>query len=108
LEAGPDLGRRIYCLLVAGLAAVERGCLGEGCSFIYLHKQSNRPEVFVSIIVTGGVLVAAPLGPRVAGCLGGISVGRDWALFLEGVAYRSGGAGVWRHRWWLCGGLEFG
>jgi hypothetical protein len=76
-----------------------RGCgLGRTNSFFGGYSLTiDRLDVFVSILVTGGVSVAVPVGPRVAGCLSGISVGRDWACSRRGS--RIVVVGRQRHRW---------
>ena len=68
------LGQTPGCLLVAGLVAVEGGLGGGGVHSI--SSMNNQIDV-ASIPVTDGVSVAAPVPPRVAGCLCGISVGQD-------------------------------
>ena len=55
------------------------------------YSSELRPRLSVEL------LVAARVGPRLAECLGGISVGKDWPLFLEGVTSWGAGVGdVWR------------
>ena len=63
----------------------------------------------IDFVVTGGVSVATPVGPRVPWwhfCRSGLGL---VALFPEGVAYRSCGVfGGGGYAVWLRGGLGFG
>ena len=68
MEVGPDT-RLFAC---SGPGGGRRGTGG-----VHSISSMNNQIDVASIPVTDGVSVAAPVPPRVAGCLCGISVGQD-------------------------------